>query len=259
MSIQPGTPRTQSLARAIRLLQAIADRPAGSSASELARATDLPRSTAARTLRTLADHGFVEETTDSGAWVLGHELVRLARSADPNRRLVDAAHSALEKLRDTASESASLAIPRAPAGMDIVLQLDPERHVGVANWVGTNVPLHASSAGKVVLAELGTDELEAVLGKAPLASFTESTITDVRVLSAELALIRRQGWAEIDGELEEGLAAISVPIRSAQGGLAAIVGISGPTFRLTTSRRRELLATVRATATEIERGLQERS
>ena len=87
--------------------------------------------------------------------MLGHELVRLARSADPNRRLVDIARPALEKLRDSAGESASLAIPRARADMDIVLQLDPERHVGVANWVGTEVPLHASSAGKVVLAELG--------------------------------------------------------------------------------------------------------
>ena len=257
VSTRSGTPRTQSLARAILLLQAIADRPAGSSASALARATGIPRSTAARTLRTLADHGFVEETTD-GAWVLGHELVRLARSADPNRQLVDAAHPVLERLRDAAGESASLAIPRAPAGMDIVLQLDAERHVGVANWVGTEVPLHASSAGKVVLAELGADELGAALGPAPLPSFTERTITDVRVLSAELARIRRQGWAEIDGELEEGLAAISVPVRSAQGGLAAIIGISGPTFRLTTSRRRQLLATVTATAAEIERGLHER-
>ena len=56
MSRHAGTPRTQSLARAIRLLHAIAERPAGSSASELARATALPRSTAARTLRTLADN-----------------------------------------------------------------------------------------------------------------------------------------------------------------------------------------------------------
>lgn len=259
MSSSAGTPRTQSLARAVHLLHAIAERPAGTSASELARATGLPRSTASRTLRTLADFGLVEETA-SGGWVLGHELVRLGRSADPHRRLVDLAHPAVEKLRDTAGESASLAVPRGTAGMDIVLQLDPERHVGVADWVGTEVPLHASSAGKLVLAELGAAELEARLGAAPLRSYTERTITDMHVLSAELTRIRRQGWAEIDGELEEGLAAISVPVRSSPSGwLAAIVGISGPTFRLTKSRRRELLATVTATAAEIERCLQERA
>ena len=239
----------------MHLLHAIAARPAGSSASELARAIGLPRSTTSRTLRTLADFGFVEEPADGDGWVIGHELVRLARSADPSRRIVDIARSAVELLRDSAGESASLAVPRGRAGMDIVLQLDTERHVGVADWVGVDVPLHASSAGKVVLAELGTDELEVRLGTAPLTSFTERTITDVQALAVELRRIRRQGWAEIDGELEEGLAAISVPVRSPTGGLDAIVGVSGPTFRLTKARRRELLDDATATAREIERRL----
>jgi DNA-binding IclR family transcriptional regulator len=215
----------------------------------------MPRSTATRTLRTLADHGLVEQRTDEGGWVLGHALVRLARSADPHRRIIDIARPAVEKLRDAAGESASLAVPRGRAGMDIVLQLDPERHVGVANWVGTDVPLHASSAGKLVLAELEPDELGALLGDDALPSFTPRTITDAGVLGAELGRIRRQGWAEIDGELEDGLAALSAPVRSSSGTLAAIVGVSGPTFRLTRSRRKETLALVTDTAAEIERRL----
>ncbi len=250
-----GTPRTQSLARAIRLLHAVGGAQAGSSASELARATGLPRSTAARTLRTLADHGFVEETADGGAWVLGYELVRLVRDADPNRRLVEAAQPALSRLCEAADESALFAAPRRLVGMEILLQFDPGRHVGVANWVGTDVPLHASSAGKLVLARLQADELDAWLGTSPLASFTERTITDVHVLSAELARVRRQGWAEIVDELEDGLASISVPVNSLRGVLVGIVGLSGPSFRLTKSRRRELLPTIAATAAEIERRL----
>src|SRR2546423_5849130 len=95
MSISVGTPRTQSLGRAIRLLHAVAGKPAGSSASELARVTGLPRSTVARTLRTLADFGLVEEAAGAGGWVLGYELVRLARAADPYQRLVEVAQPAL--------------------------------------------------------------------------------------------------------------------------------------------------------------------
>lgn len=254
----PGTPRTQSLARAISLLHAIAERPAGSSASELARVTELPRSTAARTLRTLADFGFVEETAAGSDWVLGHELVRLARAADPNRRLVEAAHPALSWLRDETGESAAFAVPRGPAGMDILLQLDPERHIGVANWVGTDVPLHASSAGKLVLARLDASEVDAWIRAKPLAPFTEKTITDAHVLRTELARVRRQGWAELVDELEEGLASISAPVHSPHGDVVGMVGVSGPTFRLTKSRRRALLPTLRAAATEIERRLPQR-
>jgi DNA-binding IclR family transcriptional regulator len=252
MSTASGTPRTQSLARAIRLLHAVAERPAGSSASELARATSLPRSTVSRTLRTLADHGLVEAATAGDGWVLGYELVRLARAADPNRRLVEIAVPALSRLRDATSESALLAVPRG-AGMEIVLQLDPKRHVGVANWVGADVPLHASSAGKLVLASLDERELEAWLGTKPLGSFTERTIVDAGAVRAELARVRRQGWAELVDELEEGIASISVPVRSTSGALVAVVGVSGPTFRLTRMRRRALLSTIRATAAAIER------
>jgi IclR family pca regulon transcriptional regulator len=74
-------------------------------------------------------------------------------------------------------------------------------------------------------------------------------------LLAELARVRRQGWAELVDELEEGLASISVPARSPSGALVGIVGISGPTFRLGKTRRRDLLPTLRATAAEIERAV----
>lgn len=246
-------PRTKSLGRAVTLLRAVASRPEGSSASALARATALPRSTVARTLRTLADAGLVEESP--GGWVLGYELVRLARAADPDRGLVDVARPVLAALRDAAGESALLAVPRGRPGMEILLQLDPGLHVGVANWVGTDVPLHASSAGKLVLAELDDGELDAWLRSEPLARFTGATITDPRSLRAELERVRRRGWAELVDELEDGLASVSAPVRREDGALRGLAGVSGPTFRLGRARRRELLPLVRAAATEIERSL----
>jgi IclR family acetate operon transcriptional repressor len=255
VSSTTGTPRTKSLGRAVRLLHAVADRPSGSSASELARASGLPRSTVTRTLRTLADEGLVEESPDGAGWILGHELVRLARAADPHRRLVDAARPALARLRDRTGESALLAVPHGRPGLEILLQLDPKRHIGVADWVGVDVPLHASSAGKLVLAELEPAELESWLERSPLAPFTDRTTTDVEALRAELARVRRQGWADLVDELEDGLTSISVRLLSPRGNLAAIVGVSGPTFRLPRARRRELLPEVEATAEEIERAL----
>jgi DNA-binding IclR family transcriptional regulator len=248
-----GTPRTKSLGRAATLLRAVAEQPAGASASALARATGLPRSTVARTLATLADVGFVEEAP--AGWVLGHELVRLGRAADPHRRIVDAALPALARLRDDTGESALLAVPRGRPGMAILLQLDPERHVGVANWVGEEVPLHASSAGKLILAELSGDELDGWMGAAPLPAFTERTIDTAGALRAELARVRRRKWAALVDELEDGLASVSVPVRAADGTLAGVIGVSGPTFRLGRARRGALLAPIRSAAAEIERAL----
>ena len=245
-------PRTKSLGRAVELLGVVAARPEGSSASELARASGLPRSTVARTLRTLADAGLVEESSNDGGWILGYELVRLARAADPDRRLVEAALPLLTRLRDVASECVLLAVPRGRPGMEIVLQLDAGHHVGVANWVGQDVPLHASSAGKLVLAELDEHELGAWLDAASAHSYTDSTIVEPDALRVELARVRRLGWAELVDELEDGLAAISVPVRRSDGVLRGMVGVSGPTFRLGRARRRELLPAVQAVAAKLE-------
>jgi len=243
------TPRTKSLVRAVGLLRAVADHPRGASASELARATGLPRSTVTRTLSTLADAGFVEHVGD---WVLGYELVRLARAADPYRGLVEAARGVLARLRDDTDESTLLAVSRGRPGIEIVLQLDPARHVGVASWIGADVSLHASAAGKLALAELERDELEAWLLRHPLVQFTQSTVTDRQALPAELERVRRRGWAEIVDELEDGLTSLAVPVRAGDDALVAIIGISGPTFRLGRTRRRALLPRLQSAAIELE-------
>src|SRR5579871_4062118 len=204
-----GTPRTKSLGRAIEVLREVAATPAGTSASALARAVGLPRSTVTRMLQTLADFGLVEDAREGNGWVLGYELVRLARAADPHGLLVDAARRPLETLRDATGESALFAVVVAPTRFEIVLQVDPDRRVGVTSWIGVDVPLHASSAGKILLAELRADDLEAWLATTARARFTPRTVTDAEALRTHLARVRRRGWAEIVDELEEGLASIS--------------------------------------------------
>jgi DNA-binding IclR family transcriptional regulator len=202
-----------------------------------------------RTLHTLADGGLVEQ---GESWTLGYELVRLARAADPYRGLIEAARPVLARLRDTTDESALLALIRGRPGIEIVLQLDPNRHVGVASWVGVDVPLYASAAGKLALAELTDDELSAWLDANPPTGFTESTIADPAAVAAELARVRRNGWAELVDELEHGLTSLAVPVHAPDGELVAAVGISGPTFRLGRTRRRQLLEELRRAAAELE-------
>ena len=135
MSTSPGVPRTKALQRAVSVLHAVAAEP-GASASSLGRTVELPRATVTRTLRTLADAGLVEEV--NGGWMLGYELVRLARGADPFRAVIRAAGRPLDQLRDATGESALLAVPVGRTEMEIVLQLDASHIVGVTDWVGSS-------------------------------------------------------------------------------------------------------------------------
>ena len=254
----PGLPRAQSLTRAAALVRAVGAASAsggGATTAALARACGLPVATAARLLATLSDEGFVERTPDGAGWTLGIPLVRLARAADPDRALVAAARPVLEDLADAAGESAALAVARAGPAMDVIAQADGPGLLGVNDWVGRDLPLHASAPGKLVLAELDDDALAAWVARVRPERFTRRTITSVRGLRAELAAIRAQGYAELDGELEPELASLAVTVRGASGAAVAFIGVSGPGGRLDARRRRALLGPLRAAGQRLEKAL----
>jgi len=246
-----GTPRTRSLDKAVLILHTLV---AGSrSASALARETGIPRATVARTLWTLADAGFVEETQEG--WTLGYELVRLGRAADPDAHVIRLARPFLAELRDVSGESALLAVPRGETAFEIVLQLDGPHLVGVTSWVGRTVPLHVSAPGKLLLAELDERSFAAWLAETPLNRLARRTITTPKRLRAELAAVRRDGIAELVDELEDGLTSLAAPAHDVDGTLVAMVGISGPTARLGSPRRAALRGDVHATARLMEQRL----
>ena len=236
------------------MLQAVALARTGVSASALARSTGLPRATVTRLLRTLADAGLVHEPTAAG-WVLGYELVRLARAADPYAQVVAASRLPLERLRSRSGESALVGVPVGPAEMEIVAQVDADHLVGVVSWVGRTPPLYASAAGKLVLAELDDSELDAWLDSSQRVALTPATIVDATALRTELRRVRRRGFADLVDELEDGLVSLSAPVRGVDGRLVAMIGVSGPTFRLGAARRRELVRPVLAAAEETARAL----
>jgi len=246
-----GTPRTRSLDKAIVLLHALI--PGPRSASALARETGIPRATVARTLWTLADAGLVDEVEDG--WVLGYELVRLGRAADPDAHLIRLARPFVAELRDRSGESTLLAVPRGETAFEIVLQLDGPHLVGVTSWVGRAVPLYASAPGKLLLAELDDESFTAWLTDTPLTPLTRRTITTPKRLRAELATVRRSGLAELLDELEDGLTSLSASVHDEDGALVAMVGISGPTARLTSARRAALREDVLDAARGIEQQL----
>lgn len=230
-------PRTQSLTRALTLLQAIERLNNRGSTADLARAAGLAPATALRLLVTLEDAGFASR--GSVGWRVGPELIRLARRADPHRALARRAGPVLEDLAAHARESAMLGVPRPGPEVDVVAQADGARLLGITNWVGRSIALHASAAGKLVLADLDERALQNWVTRKRPSRLTPNTIVDPAPLIAELQRVRDQGWAEIDEESEPGLASIAVAIRDHDGTLTGMIGISGPRDRFD---RRALLA-----------------
>ena len=234
----------KSVLKAASLLRVLADQPrTGATSSELARASGLARPTAFRLLSSLEQAGLVDRVGNN--YVLGWELIRIGRLADPYEGLTDRAQPLLQKLADTVNELVTLQVVNGRSGLDFVADAEGSHLVNVRSQrAGASRshqwPLHATAAGKVFLAQLPTERVAALLPD-ELPALASRTITDRNSLLYELERVRTQGYGLVDSELEEELAAVAQPIFDSNGTFVATVTVSGPRYRFGLSRLHEVL------------------
>jgi IclR family transcriptional regulator, pca regulon regulatory protein len=243
----------QSLERGLAVIRAFdADRPE-LTLSDVARVTGLTRAAARRFLLTLSDLGYVR--TDGRYFRLSPRVLELGYAYLSSLTLPEVAEPHLERLVADVRESSSVSVLD---GDDIVYvaRVPTSRIMRVAINVGTRFPAYATSMGRVMLAGLPEDELEAYLGAVRLDRLSTRTVTTTDALRAELDRARRQGWALVDQELEEGLRSVAAPIRDRAGRVVAAVNLSVHASRTSTeSVRRQLIPPLLATAARIEADL----
>lgn len=249
----PGEPAdltNKSVVKAIRLLRVLGHHSGGASATALASEASLARPTAFRLLSTLEREGLVDRTENT--YTLGWEMARLGRLADPHAGLVSRVRPALDELAAELGETVTLAVPNSRHDYDLVAEAAGPHMVGVSvrDVVGQHFPLHASSTGKIMLAELPEGE---VRGRLPetLEAFTPRTIVDREVLLRELREVREQGYSVIDNELEEELLSLSRPVRDTAGTLTAVLTVDGPRYRFGRDRIPSALQSMQATARRV--------
>ncbi|MEU1513221.1 IclR family transcriptional regulator [Streptomyces sp. NPDC005811] len=236
----------KSVTKAMRLLRELAAQPrSGATVSTLAKAVGISRPTAFRLLSSLERNGFVDRVDTH--YILGWELARIGRHADPHAGLVARAHPLLQELADSFDETATLSVPDSADGLDLIAEATGSRVVGIRarHMVGQHWPLHASSTGKVLLAEMPVERVLALL-PGTLEAYASRTITDRVVLLRELEQIREQGFGIIDNELEEELLSLSRPVRDPSGNLVAILTLNGPRYRFSRDRIPEALQQMQA-------------
>jgi DNA-binding IclR family transcriptional regulator len=226
--------RVQSVDRALRLLAGVAAAaPRGETVAELAALCDINRATAWRLLGTLEAHRLVERNPSTNRYQIGFALIRMSAAAGYDG-LVRRTRPILERVSAQTGETADLAVA-GRHGVTYVGEVAPPSVLAV-NWLAREVPLHATSTGKALLAWLPPEEALGLL-QTPLRGFTDTTVTDPDRLLAELSETRARGYAQCAGELEPTLYGVSAPVLDAAGSRPlALFSIWGPVNRVPASR-----------------------
>lgn len=125
-------------------------------------------------------------------------------------------------------------------GLGIHLYLNSaDNAVQTDSRIGKEVPLHASAAGKSILANLGERRVDEIVEQWGLPAFTENTITDRAELDEELATIRDRGYSFNRSESIERLHAVGVPVIRPDGSVLGALSVSGPAKRIRGDRFEE--------------------
>ncbi|PXY22599.1 IclR family transcriptional regulator domain-containing protein [Prauserella muralis] len=229
----------QSLERGFAVLLAFdAERP-NPTLAELASATGLSRPAVRRILLTLQRLGYVHG--EGGRWSLTPRVLSIGQHYSASHALIEIAQPHLVRLAERTSESASLA---ALDGTDVVYiaRVPVRRIMSINVSIGTRVPAHATSMGRVLLAWAPDSVVADVVGKDRLPAYTRHTITDPGELRRGLAQIRQSGYSIVAEELEDGLLSVAAPVRDRAGTVVAALASSTSSGRATVEQLRSQVA-----------------
>jgi IclR family pca regulon transcriptional regulator len=242
----------QSLERGLLVIRALSSHEP-QALSDVARSAGLSRAAARRFLLTLASLGYVQET--HGRFALTPRVLELGYAYLSSLALPEVAQPHLERLVEEVQESSSVSI-LDDGDVVYVARVPTRRIMSVTISVGTRFPAYATSMGRVLLAGLPENELEARLAGLEMRKLTPRTLDSVAELRAALDKVRKRSYAVVDEELEEGLRSIAVPIHDGAGAVRAAVNISTQAARTSAAdMKRRLLPPLSETAAAIERDL----
>ncbi|RFU49447.1 IclR family transcriptional regulator [Paraburkholderia sp. DHOC27] len=221
---RPGDSYVQSFARGLAVIRAFNAQRPEQTLTDVAAATGLTRAGARRILLTLQTLGYVE--AEGRLFRLTPKILDLGFAYLTSMPFWNLAEPVMEELVAQVHESCSAAVLDRTE-IVYVLRVPTHKIMTINLSIGSRLPAYCTSMGRVLLAALDDETLDATLNSAPLYAHTPRTITDKEELKKVLAQVRRQGWAIVDQELEGGLISLSAPIRNRQGRVIAAMNISG--------------------------------
>jgi DNA-binding IclR family transcriptional regulator len=269
---------TNSLERALVLLETIEQTPSGLTNAESSRLLRIPKSSCSYIMTRLERKGYLSRDKDTKRYKIGLTTVALAYGALRDMGFRSIAEPALYKLTIDTGLSANIGVLERGRVL-LVDRVESGRFVqGIINSaeaipqvfqskkqfstceirskderdIGRELPCDGSALGNVLLAHLSKPELLSLIKEYGLSRVTAKK-TSMNALMLHLANVRKQGYASSYGEYEEGVCAVAAPIMDSSGNARAAVSINGYASEVDWSEADRLIELVKAAGRDISR------
>jgi IclR family pca regulon transcriptional regulator len=225
-----------SLARGLAVIRAFSDQRRSLTIAQISHRTGIPRAAVRRCLYTLKQLGYAE--SDANNFTLKPKILTLGYSYLSSTPLTVSAQPCLNQISRTLNESCSLAVMDDNEVL-YVARSATSRIMSVALNTGSRLPAYCTSLGRIMLAHMPEEQLDAYLAKVKLKAYTQCTVVSVKRLKEILDETRRAGYVVVEEELEVGLRSIAVPVRGATGNVLASLNIGAQATRVTKKQMEE--------------------
>lgn len=231
----------KSAFRTLDLLEALAKAPRALTHAELAQRTAIPKSSLSQLLHTLQVRGYVEPLGPHGPFRLGRAALHLIGHGLDVQRIAASAQPCMEALSQEAGYSSGLNVL---SGDFVERVRGVTAPLGFAMHEGVRAPLYASSSGKLYLARMKEDDVEAYLSRTVLRPITKRSVHSCGDLRQQIVRARAEGVAYSREEFTNGVVGLSVPVLDVHTRMIACLGLAVPATDFE-SKRKMLVALLR--------------
>ena len=241
--------------RAVRLIRHVAEGNPVLNMSETAKVLKINRTTLLRLLHTLEAEGFVERRPGGAGYQVGLSLLEVGARALFSQDLVQVAVPVLTRLAETLQLSAHLGVLD---GTDVLylVRRTPNTPLASNIRVGSRLPAHATTMGRMLLAYMTPLELETLYAGKELQRFSDHTATTLAALEAKAEKDRAAGIAWSEAHFERGIGSAAVPVFDFGGTPLGAINVSGPVGAFADEPRRTIIGQeLRQAGAEISRRL----
>lgn len=246
----------KSLDKIIKILDYLSDAKGDVGITELSLELNLPKSTVHRILKYLLEYSVVEKENNTSRYKIGLRLLKYSNSLLRSFDFRQIVKPILNKVCNETKETTFLTVWRKNQGIcidSISSNRNANTHLFVE--IGREMPFHCTASSKVILANQPIEDVKKIINEKSLQRYTIKTIVDPKKLEEHLLEIRHKGFAICDEELEEGVKAISVPVKNINKEVIASITITGLSKRISNGNDKKFTKILLDSAQEISNKL----
>ena len=221
----------QSVDRALRIIEFLAENPTGAGITEISKSLGLSKGTVHRLISTLKERDFAYQSSNTELYRLSYKILYLYNCISNNIDMFKVSRPIIRKFADKVDATVHLAtLDEKRSNIVYIDRIEPmnsQKLFVMSSRVGKKAPCYCTAAGKILLSQYSDDEIRDIMKGEEYKTYTDKTIKNIDEFLEEIHKVRKQGYALDENEYDHGIICISIPIYNSNDKIDFAMSVTG--------------------------------